>query len=340
MSKPKKVKTSSSKNLVSDSISLPALRIAWDTEYQRNDSTSNKNTSLSYQIAGENLATGIFKTDIYYPDYNFDVRLTLGEVIEFSFAMFDIYDEDIDGASILFLCHFCLAEFSMLRDRKEVAYLFEYLYKTVVTFKKRKFTFTTRNGVEVTVIFEMSDTFLLLPPSHKSLEKASKLLLDEEHHKKELSQYEKSHMLELLQNNPKKFEEYAIHDAVITGLVYKKLQKILNEINGTEDKRYVTIGSATVKHYQKSSKDMFEVKGHNSQYDAKNSIYQEHLDLAKRSYFGGVNNSYFIGEAKEMVFLDIDFSSAYPTVMNMLRLGDFGEPVESPAPVEANFGDD
>jgi hypothetical protein len=228
----------------------------------------------------------------------------------------------------------------MLRDRKEVAYLFEYLYKTVVTFKRKEFTFTTRNGVEVIITFELSDTILLLPPAYRSLEKASKLLLDEEHHKKELTQYEKSHMLELLQNNPKKFEEYAIHDVVITMMVYKKLQNILNEINGTEDKRYVTIGSATVKHYQKASKDMFTVKGHNSQYNPKNSIYQKHLDLAKRSYFGGVNNSYFIGEAKGMVFLDIDFSSAYPTVMNMLRFGEFGEPVELPAPMEANFGDD
>ncbi len=340
MSKPNKVETSSDENLVSETTGDQTIEVALDAEYQRNGSTSFSNTCLTYQTAGENLANGQYKEGIYYPDYQFNVRLTLAELIEWIFSLFDLKDEDIDGYHLLIVCHFAIAEFCMLRDRKEVAYLFEYLYKTVVTFKKKKFTFTTRNNVEVTITFELGDTILLLPPSHRSLEKASKLLLPEEFHKKELSQYEKSHMLDLLNKNPKKFEEYAIHDAVITMMVYKKLQKILNEINGTKDKRYVTIGSATVKHYQKFSKDMFEVKGHNSQYDPKNSIYQKYLDLAKRSYFGGVNNSYFIGEAKDMVFLDIDFSSAYPTVMNMLRFGSFGKPIKASKPVEANFGDD
>lgn len=341
MSKPNnKVETSRNENLVFKSTGDQTLKVALDTEYQRNDSTNYTNTCLSYQVAGENLVTGEYKESIYYPDHVFDVRLTLGQLIEWICSIFGIKDNDIDGCRILVICHYALAEFAMLRNRKEVAYLFEYLYKTVVTFKARKFSFTTNNGFEVSVVLELSDTYLLLPPSHQSLEKASKLLLSNEYHKKELSLFEKSHMLKLLQENREKFEEYAIHDVRITYLLYGRLQKILNEINETKNKRYVTIGSATVQHYQKFSKDMFGGKARNSQYNPNNGIYKKYLDLARRSYFGGINNSYHIGEIKGMVFLDIDFSSAYPTVMNMLRFGDFGKPEVTAQSVEADFGDD
>ena len=42
---------------------------------------------------------------------------------------------------------------------------------------------------------------------------------------------------------------------------------------------------------------------------------------------GGLNSSYFVGECEGELFLDIDFSSAYPTVMNLLEVSDFGQPI-------------
>jgi len=94
-------------------------------------------------------------------------------------------------------------------------------------------------------------------------------------------------------------------------------------MNGSETVRFTTIGSATVKHFVKNmDKHLFK-----SQFGKSNTIYQKGLSLAKRAYMGGLNSSYVVGEREGELFLDIDFSSAYPTVMNLLEVSDFGEPI-------------
>ncbi len=91
-------------------------------------------------------------------------------------------------------------------------------------------------------------------------------------------------------------------------MLFIKLQYILNSINGTETTRYKTIGSATVKHFQLFVKNNFEEGFFKSQFSRKNEIYQKGLSLAKRSYMGGLNTSFFIGEMEDELFLDIDWS--------------------------------
>ena len=222
----------------------------------------------------------------------------------------------------------------MLRDRAKIAKLFEFLYKTLLTFRSQSFSFTTRKGEKVSITFEVADTMVLLPPSHRSLGKAATLLLNTDYHKKELSNREKSNMLGLLTRNRARFEDYAVHDAVITLMLFLKLQYLFNIINGTTSKRYATIGSATVHHFERFMKETYGKNTFLSQFNRSNETYQKHLSLIRRSYKGGINNSYYIGKAKDRVFLDIDFSSAYPTVMNMLRFGSFGVPLEkTSAPV-------
>lgn len=46
--------------------------------------------------------------------------------------------------------------------------------------------------------------------------------------------------------------------------------------------------------------------------------FEKHYDLASRSYMGGLNSSYVIGEVKGDV-IDIDFSSCYPSALNMIQ---------------------
>jgi hypothetical protein len=233
-----------------------------------------------------------------------------------------ISSRKMNGYHIIFICHFCSAEFAMLRDRKEVSKHLDFLHKTVITFKAQKLSFTLDDGSPCKITFEVGDTMLLLPPSHRSLEKASSLL-DEQFHKKELTQDEKEHMDILLRDDPERFAEYAIHDADITLRLFIKLQYTLNQMNGSRNVRFATIGSATVKHFvKKMDKDLFK-----SQFGKSNEIYQQGLSLAKRAYMGGLNSSYVVGERKGELFLDIDFSSAYPTVMNLLEVSDFGEPI-------------
>jgi hypothetical protein len=233
-----------------------------------------------------------------------------------------IPENEIDGYHIVFVCHFCTAEFAMMKDRKQIAPYLEFLYKTVITFKAIELTLKLSDGSTCKITFEVSDTMLLLPPSHRSLEKASSLL-DEKFHKKELTQDQKEHMDVLLQNDPERFAEYAIHDADITLRLFIKLQHTLNKMNGSKNVRFTTIGSATVKHFvKKMDKNLFK-----SQFGKSNEIYQQGFSLAKRAYKGGLNSSYIVGERKGELFLDIDFSSAYPTVMNLLEVSDFGEPI-------------
>ena len=95
MSKPKKVKTSSDENLVSETTGDQTLEVALDTEYQRNDNTTYSNKCLSYQMAGKNLAIGEHKEGIYYPEHQFDVRLRFAQVLEWIFSIFGIHDKDI-----------------------------------------------------------------------------------------------------------------------------------------------------------------------------------------------------------------------------------------------------
>lgn len=53
-----------------------------------------------------------------------------------------------------------------------------------------------------------------------------------------------------------------------------------------------------------------------------NRVFKQSVDLAIRSYNGGLNSSFFIGEYIGLL-LDIDLSSCYPTILNMLQNLDF-----------------
>ncbi len=296
------------------------LLVGMDTEYTRHSEFTN--LCLSYQFSVLDCATGNYMKKIYYPDLATEVRLTLKEILLEVFGMMSISLRKMNGYHVMFICHFCSAEFAMLRDRKEVSKYLDFLYKTVITFKAQKLSFTLDNGSACDLTFEVGDTKLLLPPTHQSLEKASSLL-DEKFHKKELTQSEKENMDRLLRNDPERFYEYAQHDADITLRLFIKLQYTLNKMNGTTSTRYTTIGSATVKHFVK----VMENEVFKSQFSKRNKIYQDGLNLAKRAYMGGLNSSYWVGEREGELILDIDFSSAYPTVMNLLEVSDFAEPI-------------
>lgn len=303
-----------------------------DTEYTQKDKDTN--ICLSYQFVALNYSTGLFHTDIYYPDTSVEVRLTLSEIIFMVFRIMGIPENEIHGYHLVLICHFCAAEWSMMRDRKETAKHLEFLYKTVVTFKPIKINLQLSDGSTCEITLEVGDTLLLLPPSHRSLDKASSLLGDG-FKKKDLTQFEKENMDYLLKTDKQRFEEYAIHDAEITLRLFIKLQYTLNKLNKSKNTRYTTIGSATVKHFQKGlDKEVFK-----SQFSKRNEIYQKGLNLAKRAYMGGLNSSYYMGECKGELFLDIDFSSAYPTVMNLLEISDFGEPTVKEKRKDFSLGD-
>ena len=186
-----------------------------DAEYFKKD--ENSNICLSFQHAVYNSYTGMLKTHIRYVDYENEVRLDSNEVLRIGFKLAGISDDEVENYDVIVVAHFAAAEISMLRNRRQVVPFLEFLYKTAITFKTIAFPYITDTGVLKNIKFSLSDTILLLPPSHRSLEKASSLL-DDKFHKKELSEDEESNMLSLLLSDKARFEEYAILDRKSTRL--------------------------------------------------------------------------------------------------------------------------
>jgi len=304
------------------------LLLGMDSEYTYIG--NNTNLCLSYQFYIENISTGENFSHIYYTNQEIEERLSLKDIFVIIFKIAKIPAEDINGYYVNIICHFATAEWSMLSDRAEIAPYFEFLYKTLITFSTKHVSFRL-NDIEHNVLFDLSDTMLLLPPSHRSLDKAT-TLLDEAYNKKSLTDSEKAHMDVLLREDKERFEEYALHDAKITLKLYVKQQELLNSICETDNVRYTTIGIASVTAYQSYCQSHFDKGFLATQFkDGSSDVNKRGYDLARRAYLGGLNNSYFIGECTGALFLDIDFSSAYPTVMNLLRSMEFPKPNKTPS---------
>jgi hypothetical protein len=301
------------------------LKVSLDTEYTL--LPNGRNVLLTYQLYILDADTNKEHSYIYYADTSIEERLTFRELILLMFKTAKIPNSQIDGYYINLICHFTPAEFAMLKDRKDIARYFEFVQKCVITFNKKHIQLEDNDGGMHDITFTLSDTMLLLPPSHRSLERATSLL-DDSLHKKELSSSVKANMQKLLQEDKSTFEAYAMQDAKITLRLYMKLQELLNAINETNDVRYTTIGSATVKHYKKHCKNNFGQEFFAKQF-SKLDIYDKNYILAKRAYMGGLNNSYYVGKDDNGVFIDIDFSSAYPTVMNLLQSSSFPQNVKN-----------
>lgn len=308
------------------------LLIALDTEYQGGIDGAGVNRCLCYSFAVYHVESGTYNEGILYPDWKGKERFSLAFLLERIFESIGITGRGIDGYHIVLVAHFFAAELAMLRDRDKVVKRLEYIHKTAISRGVLPFHWhnTSRNKISITL--DIKDTMLLLPASHLSLATAA-AFVDEA--KGTLDVHEISDMLHLLVTNKPKFEVYAIKDARITLKLFVKLQYYLNHLNGTQSKVYSTLSSASIAKYQsyllealpaidgKSNKRLknylFPKKD-----EHKGELYRRYEDIAKRAYMGGLNAAYNIGTFDDSVYLDMDFSSAYPTVMNMLNAPDFG----------------
>ena len=269
---------------------------------------------------------GQYKAGIFYPDINKDERYTLGELTHKILDDMDILPSSLKDYRIIYVAHFLTAEWAMLKDRDSIVVKLEYIRKSLITTKRSlKTTIIDESGDSVSLWVDFRDTMLLLPESYKSLDKASTFI--EGYEKLEVSDYYKSHMYQFLQDDPVAFETYAIRDAEVTFKLFIKLQFLLNEINGTESKLFTTLASATISHFEQFAKDTFGKNVKKMQFNRFHSLYKQYESLVDRSYMGGLNSSYHIGESRGYTFCDIDFKNAYPTAMNLLRVGDFGLPI-------------
>lgn len=321
--------------LPTKAIGTPILCIALDTEYQSNY-TANTNLCLSYQFAAYDLLTGAYKKGIFYMNVAEEQRLILSEFTHRVLKEMGISPSFLKDNLIVFIAHFFTAEWAMFRDRLELYMKFEFIRKTLITTKPLKTTIIGENGETIDLWVEFRDTMLLLPDSFKSLDKASSFIKGYE--KIDLSTEIKSNMYQFLQDEPVKFEEYAIRDAEVTLKLFIKLQYHLNKINETDSELYTTLSNATTNSFKRFSRNKFlemsegenntPSKIHNMQFDRFHTLYKKYESLGDRSYMGGLNSSYHIGYCEGYTFIDIDFKNAYPTAMNLLKIADFGEKIE------------
>lgn len=303
------------------------ILIALDTEYQSNH-TANNNLCLSYQYALYSLFDGTYASGIFFPDVNKQARYSWSEFTHRVLKEAHLVLSELENFRIIFIAHFFSAEWAMFSDRKDLYMKFEYIRKSMVTPKPLDTTLLDENGEPVSCWVDVRDTMLLLPDGYRSLDKASTFLDGFE--KFALESQVKANMYELLQKDPERFREYAIRDAEVTLKLFIKLQFMLNHINGTCEKIFLTLASATTTDFIAFSMAN-QIQNHNThlmQFGRHHSLYQKYEALANRSYLGGLNSSYHLGKAEGYTFIDIDFKNAYPTAMNLIQIGDFGEPHE------------
>ncbi|MCG3717801.1 hypothetical protein L5F50_01270 [Aliarcobacter butzleri] len=315
------------------------MLLAMDTEYQTNH-TANTNLGLTYQYSLYDLLTGKYKCGIFYMNVSKNERLTFSEFIHRVLKESQIEISSLEGFKIVLIAHYFTAEWAMFKDRNKLYKKFEYIRKTLVTLNRSlKTTIKDEEGKTINLWVDVKDTMLLLPEKFKSLEKASSFIKGYE--KINLPEEIKRNMYQFLKDNPEDFEKYAIRDAEVTLKLFIKLQYLLNMINGTKDTLYTTLASATTNDFKNFSKHKFqeieiidleskkkESLGksiHKMQFDRLHSLYKKYESLANRSYMGGLNSSYYMGYCKGYTFLDIDFKNAYPTAMNLIKIGNFGD---------------
>ena len=305
-----------------DGTGKQVILIALDTEYQSNY-TANTNLCLSYQYALYSLFDGTYASGIFFPDVTKQERYSWSEFTHRVLKEAQITPSHLEDFRIIFIAHFFSAEWAMFSDKKDLYMKFEYIRKSLITPKPLDTTLLDENGEPVSCWVDVRDTMLLLPDGYHSLDKASTFL--DGFKKIALEAQVKANMYDLLQTNPELFREYAIRDAEVTLKLFIKLQYMLNHINKTCTKLFLTLASATTNDFIEFSKENAGERTHYMQFGRCHSLYKEHEALANRSYLGGLNSSYHLGKAEGYTFIDIDFKNAYPTAMNLIQIGDFGE---------------
>lgn len=222
------------------------LIAAMDAEWQSNY-TKNENLTLSYQFSVIDLKTGRRGDGIYYTNWVEKERLTITQIIQQIGTIVGLTLSSLNGYTIVLVAHNAIAEWSTIKDRDKLNQQLQVIRKTVITAggSSVALKYYDENRNKKVVKFMLKDTMLLVPESYRSLKKAS-ALVDPEFAKLDLVKEELSNMLKLLQDDPAKFEAYAIRDTQVTLKLWITLQCMLNKINGTHERIFSTLSSAAL----------------------------------------------------------------------------------------------
>lgn len=367
-------------NLNSPQIQQYDVIIGWDTEYRNEEwdlplekrgERGNYNEVISYQYAAFSLLNvkwdkplkgnepsfyqsgGRYAEGIVYlydqSTERFEKRKKLGGLLAHILKELGvtIYQGKNKTLKILLVAHFSVAEYTTLRDRKELDNKLSEVRKTFVSFNPFKWTIKwddKNNNFRVEI--QWKDTLLLATDTQKSLASIGQLIGMK---KTELSEKSYNNLAALVQENKPLFEEYALQDARITLGYYAYFMNayyytITNRLVAEEP---ITTSDSTAKFFRKwleqqsvttfqklnpqADKKWLEMKilGTKKTFRGKMIASDKRImdeSLAAHTYKGGLNTFYRLGSHKcseKEIALDLDISKAYVSTMATLPAVDW-----------------
>lgn len=311
-----------------------------ETQSYSDDMGNPRNKVLSYQIGALNIKKGTYRECIVFPENG--KRLRLRDIISNAIGLAGLGRTKADGVNVLQLTHYGIMEWSLFQDRKDVSSLFKEVHKVPVCFRTKAIKSVPLKGSHyVKVLFRSCDTYLHAPAGFRGLDKLSGMTLTK---KVSIGGWIKD-MEGLLRDNRDLFIHYALSDIRAT-LEYEAL--FLHKVSlmtGTPCLP-VTLGDLSVKCFDSIIRDMNNIpktpilkiidnepllrlmgkeitsytdsRGHSRKSYKYTDKYSWNKTLCSDSYYGGLNISFICGERKAApgkVFLDLDFSGAYPTAL-------------------------
>lgn len=306
--------------------------MAFDAEWHQ---LGNRNHVLSYQIAtvSESKSNNIIEYTIA------GKRLFLAEIVKLGLRSI-LSEEEFSNlrrkkVSVVLCSHNLTAEWSVLADRT-ASNITKYLgvIRSQPTTGMKPIKIEIDDVIAIRV--HLFDTMLLAPNSHRSLKSLSKLLGDIKEEKEQITQYYIENMHRYLFDHPDEFEKYALKDSKITIMIFFLIQDSLNKLVKNFDikkkpakfKLYRTLASAGVASFKKNTEKYDEYR------KILKGMHERGNYLIKNSYYGGRNESYFIGrtnnyhETKNKIWLDVDFIGCYPTAMSICPKIDINGKIE------------
>ena len=311
-----------------------------ETQAYTDDMGNLRNKVLSYQIGALNIKKRIYRECIVFPENG--KRLRLRDIISNAIGLAGLGRTKADGVNVLQLTHYGIMEWSLFQDRKDVSSFFKEVHKVPVCFRTKAIKSVPLKGSHyVKVLFRSCDTYLHAPAGFRGLDKLSGMTLTK---KVSIGGWIKD-MEGLLRDNRDLFIHYALSDIRAT-LEYEAL--FLHKVylmTGTPCLP-VTLGDLSVKCFDSIIRDMNNIpktpilkiidnepllrlmgkeitsytdsRGHSRKSYKYTDKYSWNKTLCSDSYYGGLNISFICGERKAApgkVFLDLDFSGAYPTAL-------------------------
>lgn len=302
--------------------------MAFDAEWYQ---SGDRNIVLSYQIAtvSWNASRNIIE---FVPPGE---RLTLAEIVKLGVCSVNNGAIPDDHASarnlVVLISHSTVAEWSVLKDRNA-----PYITKQLTAIRKSPVT-----GIHPIEIIlgdcaclcdvQLYDTRLIAPADFQSLKRLSTMLGSDDELKVNIGYHHIKRMDRLIKMDYPLYEKYALQDSEITLKLFFLLQTTLMELAQHDKKLYRTLASGAVTGFLQRAPSFPDY-----QKALKTRHFETAYQFIRSAYHGGRNEGFLVGrsdripDAKDRLWVDVDFVGCYPTAMALCPTIDCGVDPFSP----------